>query len=88
MQSQESVIPESARNDGHRYDASSSRGVVGANAPLPWVEASLQALLSGAAARQAAHAAFHTHLMMSASQVMLVQHARHAQGAVLQDAID
>ena len=35
----------------HRYDASASQGVVGANAPLPWLEANLEALLPAGAAR-------------------------------------
>lgn len=34
----------------HRYDASASQGVVGANAPLPWLEANLKALLPAGAA--------------------------------------
>ena len=35
----------------HRYDASASQGIVGANAPLPWLEANLEALLPAGAAR-------------------------------------
>ncbi|KAK9842197.1 hypothetical protein WJX81_000156 [Elliptochloris bilobata] len=50
----EALLPHVDLFSLNAYDASASQGVVGANAPLPWVEANLKALLAGSQARRSA----------------------------------